>query len=203
LTSRETLPAPALAPSRSSQPRDPHLSDTGLRDDLTLLSLVRRGDQAALAFLYDRYARIVYSVALRVLHHPASAEEILQELFLEIWRSPERLLSVRGSLGAWLVLATRNRAIDGLRRRRSVESIDDLMLAAPYDLSSEAERSALAENTRRLLSTLPPDQRRILGMAFFDGLTHTEIAEMTGETPSGIRAGIRETVLALRRESLA
>jgi RNA polymerase sigma-70 factor (ECF subfamily) len=203
LTSRETFPAPVPLLSRSLQSRDLLSHAPDLRDDLSLLALVRRGDEAALAALYDRYAKIVYSVALRVLHHSTSAEDVLQELFLEIWRSTERFLSVRGSFGAWLALSARNRAMDALRRRRSAETIADLTLASPYDLSNEAERAALAENTRHLLSTLPADQRKSLGMAFFDGLNHVEIAEMTGETSSAIRLKIRETLLTLRREFLA
>lgn len=156
-----------------------------------------------MAALYDRYAKVVYSVTLRVLHHPSSAEEILLEIFLEIWRSTERFLSVRGSLGAWLTILARHRAIDALRRRRSSEPTGDLMLSSPYDLSNEHERAALGESARSLLATLPPDQKRVLGMMFFDGLNHSEIAEMTGETASAVRVKIRETLLTLRREWLA
>jgi RNA polymerase sigma-70 factor, ECF subfamily len=173
-----------------------------LRDDTTLLTLVRRGDEAAMASLYDRYATIVYSVALRVLRHSASAEEILGEMFIEIWRRPEDLLGVRGSLGAWLAVVARNRAIDALRRRPSFETIAEISLASMYDLSSEEERATLADRTREEVARFSIEQRRIFGMAFFDGLTHGEIAEMTGETPMVVKLKIRDTLLTLRRASL-
>ena len=87
------------------------------QDDATLLALVERGDEYAMAALFDRYSKIVYSVALRVLRDPASAEDVLQEVFMQIWRSPERFVESRGSLGGWLAVVTRNRSIDLLRRK--------------------------------------------------------------------------------------
>src|SRR4051812_7522013 len=107
------------------------------QDDGTLLALVRRGDEHAMASLYDRYSRIVYSVALRVLRDPASAEDVLQEVFLQVWRSPERFVAIRGSLGGWLTVVTRNRSIDALRRKKPTDTIDDISLASQYDLAAE------------------------------------------------------------------
>ncbi len=156
-----------------------------------------------MAALYDRYAMVVYSVALRVLHQASFAEEILQELFLEIWRDTDRFLPVRSSLGAWLAVLARHRSVDALRRRKSREPMGDVVLASSYDLSNEKERIALGENARSFLAALPPDQKRMLGMVFFDGLSHAEIAEMTGETTTAVRLKVRETLLTLRRESLA
>jgi RNA polymerase sigma-70 factor (ECF subfamily) len=173
-----------------------------LRDDATLLTQVRRGDEAAIASLYDRYAAVVYAVALRVLHHSSSAEEILEEMFVEIWRRPEEFLDVRGSLGAWLAVVTRNRAINALRRRPSREMVAEISLASIYDLSNETERTALAEKTRAEVAKLPVEQRRAFGMAFFDGLTHTEIAEIIGESPAIVKLKIRDTLLSLRKVSL-
>lgn len=173
-----------------------------LRDDATLLTLIRRGDEAAMASLYERYATVVYSVLLRVLHHPASAEEVLEQIFLEIWRRPEEFLGVRGSLGAWLAVMARNMGIDALRRRSASETVTDISLASMYDLSSEAERMTLAQKTRAEIAKLPSEQRRIFAMAFFDGLSHTEIAEMTGEAVPMVKLKIRDTLLALRRSTL-
>lgn len=181
----------------------PHQTSPELRDDATLLTLIRRGDEQAMASFYDRYSRIVYSVALRVLHHPASAEEILEQIFLEIWRNPERLLALHGSSGAWLVLATRNHAIDALQRRSSSAVSVDLLPAIPYDLSNEIERAALAEKMHAVVSHLPRDQRKVLEMAFFDGLTHTEIAEFSGESLPVIQQKLCDALLILRKASLA
>lgn len=170
-----------------------------VRDDATLIVEIRRGDEAAMACFYDRYARVVYSVLLRVLHHPSSAEDLLEEIFLGVWRHPEELLEVRGSLGAWLAILTRNRAIDALRRRGARETLADITMAAMYDLSSEAERQTVAGITRAAIAQLAPEQRRIFAMAFFDGLSDKEIAEIVGESAPLIKMRIRDALLALRR----
>ena len=91
------------------------------QDDSVLLGLVQRGDEYAMAALFDRYSKVVYSVALRVLRDPASAEDVLQEIFMQIWRNPGSFVATRGSLGGWLAVVSRNRSIDTLRRRRPTE----------------------------------------------------------------------------------
>src|ERR1700735_9836 len=105
-------------------------------DDATLLALVQRGDEQAMASLFDRYSKVVYSVALRVLRDPASAEDVLQEIFMQIWRSPERFVASRGSLGGWLAGVTRNRSIDLLRRKKPSEPVDDMVMASNYNLAN-------------------------------------------------------------------
>src|SRR2546428_9323731 len=104
-------------------------SPQSLQDDATLLALVRRGDEHAMASLFDRYSKVVYSVALRVLRDPASAEDVLQEVFMQIWRNPNGFIATRGSLGGWLAVVARNRSIDALRRKRPSEQVDDMALA--------------------------------------------------------------------------
>src|ERR1700729_358564 len=95
------------------------------QDDAALLMLVQRGDDHAMASLFDRYSKIVYSVALRVLRDPASAEDVLQEVFMQIWRNPDAFTAARGSLGGWLAIVSRNRSIDTLRRKRHSVDVDD------------------------------------------------------------------------------
>ena len=168
-------------------------------DDATLLSLVQRGDEQAMASLFDRYSKVVYSVALRVLRDPGSAEDVLQEIFMQIWRNPDGFVATRGSLGGWLAVVSRNRSIDTLRRKRPSESVDDIVLASPYNLSDEAERNVMIERARSIIVTLPPDQRKTLEMAFFDGLTHSEIAEMTGDPLGTVKTRIRSALLSLRK----
>jgi RNA polymerase sigma-70 factor, ECF subfamily len=174
-------------------------SPLSTQDDATLLSMVERGDEYAMASLYDRYSKIVYSVALRVLRDPASAEDVLQEIFMQIWRNPEGFVATRGSLGGWLAVVARNRSIDALRRRRPTEQVEEIALASPYNLADEAERNSMMEKARSVIHQLPSEQRKTLEMAFFDGLTHSEIAEMTGDPLGTVKTRIRSALSALRK----
>lgn len=169
------------------------------QDDATLLALVRRGDEHAMASLFDRYSKIVYSVALRVLRDPASAEDVLQEVFMQIWRNPDGFVATRGSLGGWLAVVSRNRSIDALRRKRPTESVDEMALASNYNLADEAERNSMMEKARGVIYQLPMEQRKTLEMAFFDGLTHSEIAEMTGDPLGTVKTRIRSALTTLRK----
>jgi RNA polymerase sigma-70 factor, ECF subfamily len=168
-------------------------------DDAGLLSLVQRGDEQAMATLFDRYSKVVYSVALRVLRDPASAEDVLQEIFMQIWRNPDSFVATRGSLGGWLAVVSRNRSIDALRRKRPMESVDDIALASNYNLADEAERNNMMEKARTVIHLLPVEQRKTLEMAFFDGLTHSEIAEMTGDPLGTVKTRIRSALTTLRK----
>jgi RNA polymerase sigma-70 factor, ECF subfamily len=170
-----------------------------LEDDSSLLELVQAGNEQAMGWLYDRYSKVVYSVALRVLRDPASAEDVLQEIFMQIWRNPNSFVAAKGSLGGWLAVVARNRSIDALRRKRPSDSIEDIVLASPYNLAEEAERNNMIERARAVIHQLPPEQRKTLEMAFFDGLTHSEIAEMTGDALGTVKTRIRSALLTLRK----
>lgn len=152
-----------------------------------------------MASLFDRYSAVVYSVALRVLRDPASAEDVLQEVFMQIWRSPDGFIATRGSLGGWLAVVSRNRSIDALRRKKPTEQVDEMVLAAPYNLANESERNSMMEKARGVIDKLPVEQRKTLEMAFFDGLTHSEIAEMTGEPLGTVKTRIRSALTTLRK----
>jgi RNA polymerase sigma-70 factor, ECF subfamily len=169
------------------------------QDDAALLMQVRGGDEHAMASLFDRYSKVVYSVALRVLRDPASAEDVLQEVFMQIWRNPDGFVATRGSLGGWLAVVARNRSIDTLRRKRPTEQVDDMALASNYNLADEAERNSLMEKARSVIHLLPIEQRKTLEMAFFDGLTHSEIAEMTGDPLGTVKTRIRSALTSLRK----
>jgi RNA polymerase sigma-70 factor (ECF subfamily) len=175
------------------------MSQSAPADDASLLALLQSGDQRAMATLYDRYFRLVYSVALRVLREPATAEDVLQEVFMQLWRNPDGFTAARGNLGGWLAVVARNRSIDTLRRKRPTSPIDDLPLAAPGNLADEAERNTLMERARVSIQQLPREQRTTLEMAFFDGLTHSEIAEMTGDPVGTVKTRIRTALLSLRK----
>jgi RNA polymerase sigma-70 factor (ECF subfamily) len=167
--------------------------------DAPLLARVQAGDERAMASLYDRYSRIVYSVALRVLRDPAASEDVLQEVFMQIWRNPSSFIAARGSLGGWLSIIARNRSIDTIRRKRPSVDVDDVALASPFNLADEAERNTLMERARAIIVQLPREQRKTLEMAFFDGLTHSEIAEITGDPLGTVKTRIRSALLTLRK----
>src|SRR5665213_2565273 len=169
------------------------------QDDAALLALIQRGDEYAMASLFDRYSKVVYSVALRVLRDPAAAEDVLQEIFMQIWRNPGSFVATRGSLAGWLAVVSRNRSIDALRRKRPTESVDDMALASNYNLADEAERNNMMEKARGVIGLLPVEQRKTLEMAFFDGLTHSEIAEMTGDPLGTVKTRIRSALTTLRK----
>ncbi len=180
-------------------PEAQNVPEPPAEDDASLLAQVQSGDEQAMASLYDRYSRLVYSVALRVLRDPPAAEDVIQEVFMQIWRNPDSFVSARGSLGGWLAVVARNRSIDLLRRKRPTTNVDDVPLASPGNLANEAERNSLMELARTAIHKLPREQRKTLEMAFFDGLTHSEIAEMTGDPLGTVKTRIRSGLLTLRK----
>jgi len=172
---------------------------TPTADDSFLLTRIQRGDETAMATLFDRYSRVIYSVSLRVLRDPAAAEDVLQDIFMQIWRKPDSFVSTRGSLAGWLAVIARNRSIDALRRRKPQDSVDDVVLASSYNLAEESERNVMMERARTVMVGLPAEQRKTLEMAFFDGLTHSEIADLTGDPLGTVKTRIRTGLLVLRK----
>lgn len=167
--------------------------------DKELVSRVRAGDEDAMGALYDRYSPLVYAVGLRVLADTGAAEDVLQEVFMQLWRNPARFDASRGSLGAWLAVIARNRAIDALRKRRYESDIEDVVVSVEPDLASDFDRSRAAKNVRDVLNGMHPAQREALELAFFEGLTHTEIAAKIGEPLGTIKTRIRAGLLGLRK----
>ncbi len=171
----------------------------GASPDFALLSAIRSGNENAMATLYDRYSSVVYAVALRVLGDTGRAEDVLQEVFMQLWRNPALFDSSRGNLAPWLAVITRNRAIDQLRKRKPESDIDDVVVSVEPDLAGEAERSIAMEKVRDLLGNMPSAQRDALEMAYFDGLSHTEISQKTGEPLGTIKTRIRSGLTTLRK----
>jgi RNA polymerase sigma-70 factor, ECF subfamily len=124
---------------------------------------------------------------------------VLQEVFLQLWRNPDAFDSNRGSLGAWLAVIARNRAIDVLRKRKPETDSEEVVLSVEADLENETERRRVLERVRGVINGLPEDQRRALELAFFEGLTHTEIAAKTGQPLGTIKTRIRTGLLSLRK----
>jgi RNA polymerase sigma-70 factor (ECF subfamily) len=175
------------------------IETTGGPTDSAMMMAVRSGDQSAMAALYDRYSSIVYSVALRVLGDTGAAEDVLQDVFMQVWRNPAGFDANRGRLAPWLAVIARNRAIDALRRRQPETDVTDLIVSVHPDLANEAERSRALEKVRGVLANMAPAQRTALEMAYFEGLTHTEIAAKTGEPLGTIKTRIRAGLLLLRK----
>jgi RNA polymerase sigma-70 factor, ECF subfamily len=192
----DNTPNPIGNPERSTT-RESKQSD-GMDDGL-LLERVRQGDQTAMAVVFDRYARAVYSVALRILKDAGHAEDVMQDIFFQVWRNSESFVQGRGSLGAWLAVVARNRSIDLLRRRKPTDSVDDVVLAANCNLASEAEHNALIEKVQQVLKDLPAEQQRSMELAFFEGLSHSEIAEKTGDPLGTVKTRIRLALITLRK----
>ncbi len=171
----------------------------GISADLALVTGLKSGDQGAMAQLYDRYSSVVYAVALRVLGDTGAAEDVLQEVFLQLWRKPGAFDAARGSLGGWLAVITRNRAIDFLRKRRPETDIEDVVLSVTPDMAGEAERSRAAEKVRGVMGGMAAAQRNALEMAYWEGLSHSEIADKTGEPLGTVKTRIRAGLIALRK----
>ena len=166
-------------------------------------------DSGALETLYDRYGRPVYSLVLRIAQHPSSTEEIVQDVFLQLWRSADRFQISRGPLEPWLFTMARNRALDFLRlkrekQRRREDSDSDILPSAVVrpDPEGDIDRSRRAEKIRALMTSLPEAQRRAIELAFFEGMSHSEIAAATGQALGTVKSWIRGGLLRLR-ESLA
>ncbi len=167
--------------------------------DLVIVTGLKTGDQGAMAELYDRYSSVVYAVALRVLGDTGAAEDVLQEVFLQLWRNPSAFDAARGNLGSWLAVVTRNRAIDSLRKRRPETDIENVVLSVAPDLAGEAERARAAEKVRGVMGAMVPAQRSALEMAYWEGMSHSEIANKTGEPLGTIKTRIRAGLSALRK----
>ncbi len=165
--------------------------------DADLAAALVAGSNDALAELYDRYARLAYGVALRVLGDPARAEDVVQEAFMRIWNNAGTFDVKRGSLRAWLLTTVRNRSIDYLRgraahERQELELQPELAEGSPRSdpwrqVSLSLERSAVLE----ALSSIPAEQRQAVELAFFGGYSHREIADMTRVPLSTVKGRMR------------
>src|SRR3954463_16480584 len=187
--------------------RRTHASELRELADEELMQLLRRGDGRAFEVVYDRHAGAAFSVAYRMVGLRATAEEVVQEAFLALWRSGARYDRARGSVRTWILGIVHNRAIDALRRgtvhdrrRASDEGIEE-RFAAEERTDVEVARRDEAREVRSALDTLPPDQLRVIELAYFGGFSHSEIAQML-ETPIGTVKGRMRLALAKMRDAL-
>jgi RNA polymerase sigma-70 factor (ECF subfamily) len=165
-----------------------------------LLRRVASGDREAFGHLYDRYATLVFTLARRLLHTPSDAEDLLQEVFLQVWRQAGSYSQERGTPEAWLITMTRSRAIDKLRslRRREQGAVTSAEVAAGGKLESGAAASEARLTVHGALGRLPQAQRLVLELAYFDGLTQSEIAAQLGEPLGTVKTRMRAGLERLR-----
>ena len=166
--------------------------------DEDLIMLVERRDADAFAILYDRHGGAAYSLAHRIVGDPAVAEDVTQEAFLSLWRSGGRFDAARGSVRSWMFGIVRNRAIDALRRASGpapkLDLDDDGVLegqASGELTDAEAIRRETAQRVRGALGELPDEQSQVIGLAYFGGFTHSEIAEMLGMPLGTVKGRMR------------
>jgi len=170
-------------------------------------------DPRALEMLYDRYSGLVYSLVLRIVREAATSEELVQEVFLQVWRSASSYQPERGSLEAWLVTLARSRALDCLRakstkqRLREWDAKDTGEMAKLDDLTDNAlspeermDQQKRALVVRREIGALPAKQRRAIEMAYFQGLSQSEIASALGEPLGTVKTWIRSALINLREQ---
>jgi RNA polymerase sigma-70 factor (ECF subfamily) len=173
--------------------------------DALLMQQLLQQESRALEVLYDRYARPVYSVVLRIAQQAAAAEEIVQDVFLQLWRHADRYEASRGPLGPWLFTVARNRALDFQRRNSEKQRRrEDLLEEDPVSLRCESQPEQRIDQERRaarvraMMAELPDLQRQAIELAFFDGMSHSEIAATLAQPLGTVKSWIRGGLLRLR-----
>lgn len=170
--------------------------------DVELLHAVARGDEGALARLYDQYRVILFGLLVRILNSREEAEDVLQEVFLQVWRRAKDFDEERGRPFTWLITLTRSRAIDRIRQLGARQRLADSAARNTFDEASDAVTDTLHSEQReivaRALAALPEEQRRTLNLAYFEGLTQSEIAEKLGTPLGTVKTRMRSGMIKLR-----
>ena len=178
---------------------------TQLKDEI-LLHLIASSQENALSELYDRYSRLVYSVALNTLSDPGRAEEVTQDVFVRVWEKAKTYDAAQGRVVSWLTSIARHRSIDLFRQSRSrhinmdiswqeAESVD---LPDGQNVEWEVDLAQRQQRIRHAVAQLPDEQKKALGLAFFHGLSHPEIAATLGEPLGTVKTRIRLGMQKLR-----
>jgi RNA polymerase sigma-70 factor (ECF subfamily) len=192
----ETGPRPVLPAGRTEE-------DLGV-----LLARTATGDQQAFARIYDLTCRLVFGVVLRIVGDSADADEVTLDVFSQVWRSAADYSPGRGSPATWLILLARSRALDRLRSRASRQRREaplDPQIDPPSDTDSAEEAAWMRERrtlVRRAMGSLQPEQRQLIELSFFEGLTHSQLAERLDQPLGTIKTRIRSGLTKLR-QSLA
>jgi RNA polymerase sigma-70 factor (ECF subfamily) len=169
--------------------------------DEDLISLVGGSDAEAFATLYDRHGRAAYSLSYRMMGEKQAAEDLVQDAFLKVWRGAGSYRTERGSVRTWILSIVHNRGIDQLRslasRRRTQNKVEaSAPISQPSEAFAETWRNSRREQVREALGTLPPEQLKILELAYFSGYTHVEISELLdlplGTVKGRMRLGLKK-----------
>ncbi len=173
--------------------------------DAELLTAMAQRQDWALAELYDRYSTVLYSLAMKILGDAAPAQDVLQETFLTAWRKAELYNQKRGNVGTWLIVLCRNLAIDHYRakmrlasRRVALEAAADVLMAQSDDPANTAMAMEDGRLLRQALMQLPPEQKQVIEMAYFQGLSQSEIAEATSTPLGTVKTRTRQAMMKLR-----
>jgi RNA polymerase sigma-70 factor (ECF subfamily) len=178
-----------------------------VQSDQHLLAAIASGSSEALGELYDAHARVVFGLAKRILAKPEDAEEVVQDVFAQVWRDAKKYEQGRASVAGWLVMLTRTRAIDKLRARKARPDLDQandpvpiLQASLSKSLTPEALALTSADAARvgAALENLPAEQRRFIDLAYFEGLSQSEIAEETGTPLGTVKTRMRTALHSLR-----
>jgi RNA polymerase sigma-70 factor (ECF subfamily) len=169
--------------------------------DEELISLVEESDAEAFATLYDRHSRAAFSLAHRMMGERQASEDLMQDAFLKVWRGASSYRAERGSVRTWILSIVHNRGIDQIRsqasRRRTQDKIEaSAPRSQPSDAFAETWRNSRRDQVREALNTLPPEQLKILELAYFSGYTHVEISELLrlplGTVKGRMRLGLKK-----------
>ena len=173
-------------------------------DDGTLAERLRKRDPDALGLLYDRYGRLVFALLLRMVQDRTLAEDLVQETFLKVWNRAHLFETDRGSLGAWLLAVARNQGLDYLRSARNKAAqhsapLDETESVAGFvDIERDLLTEDQARRVRAAFGQLSEQQRRVIELAYFEGLTQTEMAARLGQPLGTVKTWVRTALLTLR-----
>ena len=170
---------------------------------LHLIQQVAKQDRDAFSQLYDRFSTLVFTLAMRMLKARSDAEDLLQEVFVQVWRQAQNYSAERGSPEAWIVNIARSRAIDKIRSIRRMEKSfvltdDPARAESPENVESSAVESETRLAMNSALANLPDMQRKVLELAYFDGLTQSEIADRLAEPLGTVKTRMRSGIQKLR-----
>lgn len=179
------------------------LGAESLNSPANLIRQAANRDREAFSQLYDRFSSLVYTFAMRMLRVPQDAEDLLQEVFVQVWHQADRYSEERGSPEAWIMNITRSRAIDKLRSKRRMEKSfvltdDPARAESTENVESSASESETKLTMNSALANLPEGQRRVLELAYFDGLSQTEIADRLKEPLGTVKTRMRSGIHRLR-----
>jgi RNA polymerase sigma-70 factor, ECF subfamily len=182
------------------------MHEMGEASDAQLVTAIARYNEVALAEVYRRHGGAVFGLARKVLSNAAEAEDVTQEIFLRLWNQPDRFDPSRGSLRSFLLTQSHARAVDSVRslnsRRRRENSDADRTATAAYGLQHEVWDLSLADQVSSAMSELPEEERRVIELAYFEGYTYVEVAQLLSQPEGTVKSRIRNGMRRMRAKLL-